>query len=183
VREGDSGAFGEIYRRYHDELLFAVRAHLGPKLRTALESEDILQSVVIDAFRALPRFEPRGPGSLKHYLHAMIVNKIRSRAEYHGAARRSGTVPLTPEAEPMIPEPSSAPEYSAGERFLDLERALRALPAEMERVLILRKVDGLPSKEVAQVLGKSDASVRQIYSRALARLALSMGGSSAGGTE
>jgi DNA-directed RNA polymerase specialized sigma24 family protein len=93
VREGDSGAFGEIYRRYHDELLFAVRAHLGPKLRTALESEDILQSVVIDAFRALPRFEPRGPGSLKHYLHAMIVNKIRSRAEYHGAARRSGTVP------------------------------------------------------------------------------------------
>ena len=178
VRDGDSGAFGEIYRRYHDELLFAVRAHLGPKLRSALESEDILQSVAIDAFRALPRFDPQGPKSLKHYLHKMIVNKIRSRAEYHAAAKRAGSVPLTNEAEEAIAQPGTEPTYYDGDRFIKLEIALRSLPPEMERVVVLRKVDGLSSKEVAEILGKSDSAVRQTYSRALAKLTVSMGGGS-----
>ncbi len=170
IRGGDSAAFGELYSRYHDELLFAVRAHLGPRLRTALESEDVLQSVVVDAFKALPDFQPRGPGSLRHYLHAMIVNKIRARADYFDALRRAGTQPLSDSAAAELPEPGGEPAYRDGERFERLERALRGLPPEMQQVVILRKVDGLPSKEAADLMGRSDAAVRKLYSRALARL-------------
>ena len=45
VQRGESGAWAELYGAYHDELLLLTRARLGPKLRAALESEDVLQSV------------------------------------------------------------------------------------------------------------------------------------------
>ncbi len=180
-RDGDSAAFGELYRRYHDELLFAVRAHLGSRLRSVLESEDVLQSVVVDAFKALPRFEPRGPGSLRHYLHQMIVNKIRARADYFNAAKRAGTEPLSESRAADLAGVGGELGYRDGDRFVKLEGALRKLPEEMRRVIVLRKVDGLPSREVATMLGKGDAAVRKLYSRALARLTAELTSSEAGG--
>ena len=169
IRDGDRGAWTELYRRYHDDLLFAVRVHLGTRLRECLESEDVLQSVVLDAFQALPQFEVRAPGGLRAYLNQMVVNKIRARAGYFGAQKRSGGVPLTADVEDAAGE-GPAPSYAEPERYERLERCLARLPEEMARVLVLRRVDGLSSKEAAAVLGKSDAAVRKLYSRALARL-------------
>jgi len=170
IRSGDEAGWHELYRRYHDELLFAVRAHLGRGLRSALESEDVLQSVALEALRAVPNFEHRGPGSLRHYLHKMIVNKIRDRADYFGAQKRAGTVPLTPQQEAGLTHAASEPQYFDGDRFERLERALRALPDDMQRIVVLRRVDGLSSKEAADALGKSDVAARKLYSRAIARL-------------
>lgn len=175
MKSGDGDAFGDLYRRYHDELLFAVRAHLGPGLRSALQSEDVLQSVAVDAFRALQNFEPRGPGSLRAYLHTMVVNKIRSHADYFGAVKRAGTVPLSPSRAAGIPEADASPSYYQAERFDRLERALAVLPEEMRQVIVLRKVDGLSSREVAARMERSDDAVRKLYSRAMARLATSVG--------
>jgi len=144
-------------------------------LRASLESEDVLQSVALEAFKALPRFRPHGPGSLRHYLHKMVVNKIRDRADYFSAQKRAGTVPLSDEELERLPgHGGQVPEYYDGARFEELERNLERLPPEMERVLILRRVDGLSSKETARVLGKSDDAVRKLYSRAIARLTLMM---------
>lgn len=172
VKEGDSAAFGELYERYHDELLFAVRAHLGPALRSKLESEDILQSVAVDAFRALPRIRANTRAGLKHYLHAMVVNKIRGRADHFGAEKRAGDVALSGSRADAIADPRQGePAYHDSERFERLERALEALPDDLRRVVVLRKVDGLSSKEVADLIGKSDDSVRKTYSRAMARVA------------
>lgn len=171
VRDGDSAAFGDLYRRYHDELLFAVRAHLGPALRARLESEDILQSVAVDAFRALSRIDVDSPDGLRRYLHVMVVNKIRGRADHFGAIKRAGDVPLTPSrAEGLHGE--GEPRYHDAPRFERLERALGALPDDMREVIVLRKIDGLPSQQVATELGRSDAAVRKLYSRAMARLTL-----------
>ena len=42
-------------------------------------------------------------------------------------------------------------------------------------MLLLRRIEGIPSKEVAEMLGKTDAAVRKTLSRAVARLALALG--------
>lgn len=177
VRDGDAGAFGELYHRYHDELLFAVRLHLGPRLRSKLESEDILQSVAIEAMRALPRLNEDRSGGLRHYLHTMVVNKIRGRADHFDAQKRAGDVPLTPSAAANLA--GEEPCYHQSDRFERLERAMNALPDDFRQILTLRKVDGLTSKEAARVLDRSDAAVRKLYSRALARLAMLAGGDDA----
>lgn len=170
IRDGDTDAWNDLYRRYHDELLFAVRCRLGQKLRRHLESEDILQSMMLEALDDLQKFEPRGENSLKHFLNVLITNKIRDRADTFSAQKRSGAVPLTDTLLATVPGMSGVPQYLEGERYERLERGLDQLPEEMREVILLRKVEGLASKEVAELLGKSDTSVRKLYSRAMARL-------------
>ncbi len=171
IRGGDQAAFDELYRRYHDQLLFVVRVRLGPGLRRWLQSEDIFQSVARDALTALGRFEYRGPGSLDRYLETMVLNKIRDRSDTFGSQKRAGAVPLT-EAHlaELTDGDDKLPGYLDDERFGRLERCLQVLPEEMREILLLRKVDGLSSREVAEQTGRSDAAVRKAYSRALARL-------------
>ena len=74
-----------------------------------------------------------------------------------------------------VPLPTGAPQYRDSERFERLERGIEGLPNDMREVILLRKVEGLPSKEVARILGRSDDAVRKLYSRSLARLTTLMG--------
>jgi RNA polymerase sigma-70 factor (ECF subfamily) len=170
IRSGDRSAFDELYHRWRDELLFVARARLGARLRGFLDSEDILQSVALEAFTELPRFVPRHDGSLRKFLHQLVVRKIQDRAETMNARKRAGAVPLT-DSVPDSLTIQGEPGYHDRARFERLERGLALLPEEMRQVLVLRKVEGLSGKEAAAALGRSDAATRQLYARALSRLA------------
>lgn len=179
IRGGDPEAWNDLYRQHHDDLLFFVRVHLGARLRAALQSEDVLQSVALEAFQDLPRFEARAPGGLRRYLHALVMNKIRDRADTFSARKRAGAVELTDTMAERIAAPGAGaapPAYHDSERYERLERALDALPAELREILVLRKLDGLSSREAAERLGVSDDAARKRYSRALARLSSILGG-------
>ena len=174
IQAGEEAAWTELYGAYRDELLFLVRARLGPRLRSALQSEDIVQSVALEAFQALPRFESRGPGSLRRFLHTLVLNKIRDRADTYSAAKRAGGVPLTDAHAETIAAPEERSPY-ADPGYERLEKALAALPDDMREVILLRRVEELSSQETAVRMGKSDDAARKLYSRALARLALIVG--------
>ena len=62
IRQGDREAWNELYERYHDQLLLAVRMRLGPGLRRYLSSEDIFQSVAREAIHDHPAIEYRREG-------------------------------------------------------------------------------------------------------------------------
>ena len=172
VKRGDRSAWEDLYRRYHDPLLLAIRARLGRKLRSHLQSEDVLQSVVKDALSDLAKFEPRGPGSLAHYLHVCVLNKIRVKAQYHGAAKRDGGVALSDSLAERLAQPkASEAAYFEPERFGRFEQGIAGLPESMREVILLRTVEGLSNANAAHVLGKSPEAASKLYNRALARLA------------
>ena len=175
VQAGDSQSMNTLYLRYRDRLLLSIRCRLGPHLRSRLESEDILQSVFKDVLDDIGRFEHRGPWSLNRYLHTCVLNKIRKKAEYHGAAKRTGETPLTDSLMDRVPDRSWDGSYLDAERFEKLERALARLPEGMREVVILRRVEELSNLETARVLGKSPEATSKFYNRALARLAVWMG--------
>ena len=177
IQAGDQDAWNDLYRRYHDSLLFAVRCRLGPGLRRHLQSEDILQSVVLEAMIDLQDFRPTGPESLRHFLHVMVANKIRDRVDTFGAKKRRGTVALTDSVMAGVPGYTGPPRYHDGERYERLEQCMTRLPEDMREVVLLRKVEGLTSREVAAVMKREDTAVRKLYSRALARLTSMMSGS------
>lgn len=175
MRRGDERAWQDLYDRYRDELLLAIRSQLGPRLRSALQSEDVLQSVALEAFRRMPRFEDRGQGSLRGLLHLLVRRKVvdQARAAGRGARGRSG--PLTDSLAGRAAAPVPEPVYR-DPRYLRLERALQALPPDLREVIRLRRFEGLSGKETAERLGRSDEATRKLHSRALARLSLLMEG-------
>lgn len=174
IQAGDTEAWERLYLRYHDALLFAIRSRLGSGLRAWLQSEDILHSVVKDALRDLERFEPRGPGSLQHYLHACVLNKIRSKAAHFGAEKRAGEQRVSSSVLDALPERGGEPRYLDGARYDRLEVGLAQLSEPMREVVLLRSVEGLSNDEAAGILGKTPAATSKLYNRALAQLGIWM---------
>jgi RNA polymerase sigma-70 factor (ECF subfamily) len=64
--------------------------------------------------------------------------------------------------------PSQA--FSRNAREDRLMAALEQLPEDQRTALRLRYIDQLPSKDIADVLGKSDAAVRVMLTRSLKKL-------------
>jgi RNA polymerase sigma-70 factor (ECF subfamily) len=60
--------------------------------------------------------------------------------------------------------------FSRNQREMRLNDALAALPEDRRQVLHLRYVEGLPTKEIAERVGKTDGAVRVLLTRSLARL-------------
>src|SRR5262249_30765700 len=73
--------------------------------------------------------------------------------------------------------PSQA--FSRNLREVRLAEALAALPAEHREALRLRYVEGLPSKDIAQRLGKTDGAVRVMLTRSLNKLQQLLGSETA----
>jgi len=175
---GDTGAWDDLYLRYRDRLLLSIRCRLGPALRARLESEDILQSVFKDVLKDLESFAPQHGAALNHFLHTCVLNKIRNKADYFGARKRSGEVPLSDSLIAALPNaPEQVPQYHDAPRYAALESALARLPDEMREIVLLRRVEGLSNREVADLLGRSPEAASKAYNRALARLASLIGGS------
>jgi RNA polymerase sigma-70 factor (ECF subfamily) len=176
AQAGDDGAMEGLFERLHDHILLSVRLRLGPRLRSVLESRDIFQGVALEAFRDLKNFTPRGPGSYRYYLNRVILNNIRDRMRHFGALKRQGGELVSQSRLQDLPgKPADETYFDPSGRFERLEREISGLPEEMRQVLLMRSVDGLASKEVAEMLDKSDAAVRKLYSRAVAQLATRMG--------
>lgn len=176
IRSGDEAAWEDLYLRCRDPLLLSIRCRLGSRLRGYLTSEDVLQSVLRDALAELPSFEHRHAGALRHYLHVCALNKIRRKAEHHGALKRSGEVPLSDSViERMPSRDDGGPGYLDAERYERVERALARLPETMREVVLLRLVEGLSNREAAEVLGKSPEAASKAFNRALARLGTLVG--------
>lgn len=67
-----------------------------------------------------------------------------------------------------ITSPSQA--FSRGAKEMKLLVALESLPAENREAIRLKYVEGLPTKEIAEQLDKSDVAVRVMISRSMVKL-------------
>ena len=129
------------------------------------EAQDLTQEVFLRAVRSFNRYEDRGDG-----LHALLVtvalNLLRDRwRQRRPAAANVDSLPFLATREP-------GPEQIALDDLDDaaLQAALGRLPDEQRRVIQLRVIDGRSSQEVAELLGRNAASIRQIQRRALLEL-------------
>lgn len=174
LRAGESSAFGQLYRRHRDELLLAVRAGMGPRLRAAMQSEDVLQSCAMEAFAVLQRSAEPPAGGFSGLLRRLVRHRLVDRARALHRQKRAGAVSMTDSVAANLSTPSP-PSY-ADPRYERLERTLRALPDELREVIRWRRFEGLSSQEVAARTGRSDEAVRKLFSRAMARLALLLEG-------
>ena len=176
LRSGVKNAFDQLYRRHRDELLLAVRAGMGPRLRAAMQSEDVLQSCAMEAFAVLQRSPQPPAGGFAGLLRRLVRHRLVDRARALHRQKRAGAVVMSDTVVDNLGTPVP-PSYS-DPRYERLERALQTLPPDMREIIRLRRFDGLSSQEVSARTGHSDDAVRKLFSRAMARLTLLLEGGS-----
>jgi RNA polymerase sigma-70 factor (ECF subfamily) len=142
----------------------------------------MFQEVAAEAVRSLPTIElgDRDPFAWLCQLAERRI--IDAHRRFFGAAKRdAGREVSIDKASPdasraavidmLIASMTTASEvFSRNVRYQQLTEALSSLPEDQREALRLRYVDGLPSKQIAEQLGKSDGAIRVMLTRALNRL-------------
>jgi RNA polymerase sigma-70 factor (sigma-E family) len=127
-------------------------------------AEDLLQTSLTKAWLAWARIT----GDPEAYVRRVLVNSYISmwRRRWNGEAPTE----TLPEPRPLTQTADSGAEVRH-----DLRVAVRRLPKRQRAVVVLRYVEDLSEREVADLLGCSVGTVKSQASRALAKLAADSG--------
>jgi RNA polymerase sigma-70 factor, ECF subfamily len=165
-------------RRPH--LLAYIERRLGTALRRKVEPLDIFQETAIAAIHAWPTLAlgDRDPfGWLCQVAEQRIIDAHRRFAARKRSSDREVSAHATPpdasrELIDMLAGSltSASQAFARNERQVKLNAAVAQLPPESRDVLRWRYVDGLPTKEIAEKIGKSDGAVRVMLTRTLHKL-------------
>ncbi len=150
ARPGDPQAFEEIMRLHEKQVLGTASRLLG----NLEDAQDVAQEVFLRLYRNLHKIpDVQEMGS---WLYRVTVNLCHDAHRQRGRRR----------AEPLDgPEPVSAgadPEviFARVERSRVVEMGLATLPEKERAAVVLRDVQGLSTREVAEILGSSEVTVR-----------------------
>lgn len=175
---GDPGAVDELLNAHLPDLRTFVRLRAGPFLRDYESSSDLVQSVCREILTQRERFQYPGEEGFRRWLYTTVVRKISKRADHHRAQCRDvgRNVPLAEESKGgslldsyrRFASPSA--DMQAGEEIKRIEEAFDQLPDDYREVVTLARIAGLPHKEIAERMGRSEGSVRMLLFRALERL-------------
>jgi RNA polymerase sigma-70 factor (ECF subfamily) len=178
ARAGDEAAFRALTDPHRRELQLHIYRIVG----SLQDAEDLLQETLLAAWRGLEQFQERA--SVRSWLYRIATN--RSLDALRASRRRPVEQPAhLPEPtrwdEPLwlqpypdllldgIPDEAPGPEarHEAKESIaLAFMVGLQHLPPQQRAVLVLRDVLGYRTREVADMLDSSDASVNSLLRRA-----------------
>ena len=156
----DRGAFAAIYVGHRETVFRYVRA------RCASDDDAVeLTAVTFErALAAMPRYTSRGGGVVAWLL------RIARNAVIDQERRRRPAAPGPEYPERRSPDPTPEEAAILTEERRSLRLLLGGLPSEQRDALALRYGAGLTAREIAVVIGKSEAATQKLISRALARL-------------
>lgn len=149
------GAFGTLYERHLDSVYFYLQLRVG-----AAEAADLTQQVFLKAFTSLPRYRSRGVPFI-----AWLFRIARNLAFDHHRSSNQFPGALLPDI--ALAASDASPEEAAlqVERLTYLRSLVRELDDEKRELLAMRFAGGLTSREIAAVVGKSEAAIKKQLTR------------------
>ena len=170
VQRGEAGAMDALIRATYADVYALCRRLLGDPSDAA----DATQEVYVRVVRSVLGF--RAESAFGTWLHRIAVNVCATALRKRGDNRARGQVAgATPFAAPDSPDLlASVDDTEANVADRDharrVAKALATLPEETRQVVVLRDVQGLSTKEAAELLGISEAAVKVRLHRAHAKL-------------
>jgi RNA polymerase sigma-70 factor (ECF subfamily) len=178
-RNGDPGELFDVYRSY---LKVLARLQVGKHLQGKTDASDVVQEVYLRATKGFEQFrgstEQELLAWLRRVLARVVANLVR---QYYGTLSRdvrleqnvdqqltSSTAAIRLNLVDSLASPSE--QAMQKEQAVLLSNALESLPDDYREVVMLRHVEQLPFAQVAERLGRTIHSVKNIWPRALAQL-------------
>lgn len=167
VQRGEPGAMDDLIRGTYTDVYALCRRLLGDPADAA----DATQEVYLRVVKSVLAF--RGDSAFGTWLHRVTTNVCMTMLRRRGDVRARG------QSAGWLDDPFgevSSDEASPEDRVADADlarrtaKALAELTQEAREVVLLRDVQGLSTKETAEVLGVSEGAVKVRLHRAHARL-------------
>ncbi|MEM9586952.1 MAG: sigma-70 family RNA polymerase sigma factor [Planctomycetota bacterium] len=185
MRQGDSGALGEVFAAYQERLRGIIRFRLDYRLAGRFSESDVLQETYIAAATRLKHFgdQPDMPAFL--WLRLLATQQMIDLQRKHLKAEKRDV-----RREISIQQPQSDAQTSLciaarlvgdqtgvsqliqkAEQIAKLEEVLNTMDAIDREVIALRHFEELSNIETARVLQIDPSAASKRYVRAMARLA------------
>jgi RNA polymerase sigma-70 factor (ECF subfamily) len=171
---GDSGAWAELVRTHHRRVYGLCYRFTG----NAADAEDLTQDVFLKVYSNLASFDTNR-GSLQVWITTMTRNLLVDNFRRTRNQRATGSLDdgweSAEELRPIdrLTAAGPSPQESAAQKELAkmVQNALARVSVELREAVILRDLQDLDYKEIAQVLGIPEGTVKSRISRGRAELA------------
>jgi RNA polymerase sigma-70 factor (ECF subfamily) len=180
---GDQDAFDELLQRHRPRLRHMVAVRIDPRLKGRIDPSDVVQDVLLEAARMLPDYLRRRP--LPYYpwlrqlawqrLYDLHVRHIRTQGR---SITREARLEMELSDESImhlaqhLVASGTTPSWNLvrDELRRRVRQALTRLKETDREVLFLRYLEQLSAKEIAAIVGSTEAAVNMRHLRALKRL-------------
>jgi RNA polymerase sigma-70 factor (ECF subfamily) len=155
---GDTQAFGELYTYYVTKIYRYVYYNVHSRER----AEDITQEVFLKAWKAIGSCkgkEKTFSSWLYRIAHNLMIDKLRK------SQKQSSREAELPED---IRDTSDAMEIGLEQR--DLLNIIEVLPPNQKQVILMKFIEDMDNREIAETMGKSTGAIRILQMRALETL-------------
>ncbi|MCC7087392.1 MAG: sigma-70 family RNA polymerase sigma factor [Pirellulales bacterium] len=182
VRAGDADALGEFLVARRPQLMAFLERRLGAGLRRKIEPDDLFQDVSAEAVRSLGDVDLNERDPFNWLCQVAERRIIDAHRRFFGSQKRDAGREVSLNAggvdtsrggliNLLVASMTTASQaFSRDQRQMRLLSALDQLPEEHREALKLRYLEGLPSKQIAEKLNKTDGAIRVMLTRSLAKL-------------
>lgn len=190
AKGGSLSALRQLLETYRDYLLKIAGDELASQLVPKFAPSDLVQETCLKAARDFPAFQGGSEPELRAWLRQILVhNLLNLERGYRGTQMRDVGREAGPrmgmggdgraddlDVTAALPAPGPSPSSIAAtcEQWQLLRQALGRLPEDSRRAIELRSLEGRSFEEIGAELGRTAGAARQLWSRAVEKLAAEM---------
>jgi RNA polymerase sigma-70 factor (ECF subfamily) len=176
ARGGERPAVDQLLAEWRPWLRRQARGILTSAAAHRVDSSDVVQNTLVEAFRHLPRFRGESPGEFANWLRQILRHQAAAQQRFHTAARRHMRRECPESGLPGDGSPLPSAALLRAERSRRLQDALAELPASLRDVVVGRVFHDQTFNDLADQLGRTPRIVRRQWTEALRHLAAAMHG-------
>jgi RNA polymerase sigma-70 factor, ECF subfamily len=182
AQAGDEAALGLLLESYRNYLALLARLQIGRRLQRKVDASDLVQDAFLKAHRDFDMFRGSSEKEWVTWLRQILAMHLAQVVRHYcGTARRDLglerrlAVELDQSSQALdrglfAEQNSPSQEAVCREQSVLLADALEQLTPAYREVIILSHLEGLGFQEVAQRMGRSVDSVKNLWARALNKL-------------
>lgn len=185
ARAAPDAVLGPLLQLYGNYLRLLASAQLDAKLRARVSPSDVVQETFLEAHRDFAQFRGESEREFLAWLRKILANNLARLVERHimaekravyrevslegmGAAIEQSTANLGA----VLADEATSPSANASRReyTVILADQLAQMRPEYREVIVLRHLEGLPFKEIAERTHRTSGAARMLWLRAVNQL-------------
>ena len=182
ARDGDAASRDRLFEACRSYLALVARSQVESWLRVKVDSSDLVQETMLEAYRDFKRFGGSSEQEWLAWLRRILAHNAADFVRrYRGTAKRQARreIPIrgtrdssmdAGAAEPAADCPTPSQEFFRFDTELRVAAAMADLPPDYQEVIALRNLQRLSFNEVAQRMDRSRPAVQMLWMRAIRQL-------------